>query len=96
LGLENVKLGLDLECSRMEKFDNLYGGAKEKMFGMTIDTRPHRIAAVRPYPPLFATISGAHLYGLRFPKSATRRTCEGDPFTQLQIRNPKRWRIIVM
>src|SRR5688572_18494096 len=30
---------------------------------MTIDPRLHRIVAAQPYPLLFATISGAHLYG---------------------------------
>lgn len=34
---------------------------------MTIDPRLHRIVAAQPYPLLFATISGAHLYG--FPSS---------------------------
>src|SRR2546428_2711919 len=30
---------------------------------MNIDPRLHRIVAAQPYPLLFATISGAHLYG---------------------------------
>src|SRR6266566_3864607 len=30
---------------------------------MTIDPRLHRIVAAQPYPLLFATISGSHLYG---------------------------------
>src|SRR5437867_4187256 len=30
---------------------------------MTIDPRLHRIVTAQPYPLLFATISGAHLYG---------------------------------
>src|SRR6266540_5046057 len=34
---------------------------------MTSDPRLHRIVAAQPYPLLFATISGAHLYG--FPSS---------------------------
>ena len=34
---------------------------------MTIDPRLHRIVAAQPYPLLFATISGAHLYGFGFP-----------------------------
>src|ERR1041384_1083241 len=34
---------------------------------MTIDSRLHRIVAAQPYPLLFATISGAHLYG--FPSA---------------------------
>jgi uncharacterized protein len=34
---------------------------------MTIDPRLHRIVAAQPYPLLFATISGAHLYG--FPSA---------------------------
>src|SRR6058998_1131215 len=34
---------------------------------MTIDPRLNRIVAAQPYPLLFATISGAHLYG--FPSS---------------------------
>jgi predicted nucleotidyltransferase len=36
---------------------------------MTIDPRLHRIVAVQPYPLLFATISGAHLYGFPSPDS---------------------------
>ena len=36
---------------------------------MTIDPRLHRIVAAQPYPLLFATISGAHLYGLRLPQA---------------------------
>jgi len=36
---------------------------------MTIDSRLHRIVAAQPYPPLFATISGAHLYGFPSPDS---------------------------
>jgi hypothetical protein len=39
---------------------------------MIIDPRLQRIVAAQPYPLLFATISGAHLYGLRLPKPATR------------------------
>ncbi len=35
----------------------------------TIDTRLHRIVAAQPYPLLFATISGAHLYGFPSPDS---------------------------
>jgi hypothetical protein len=31
---------------------------------MTISPRLHRIVAAQPYPLLFATISGAHFYGL--------------------------------
>lgn len=34
---------------------------------MTIDTRLHRIVAAQPYPLMFATISGAHLYGFPSP-----------------------------
>ena len=34
---------------------------------MTIDPRLHRIVAAQPYPLLFATISGAHLYGFPSP-----------------------------
>jgi uncharacterized protein len=34
---------------------------------MTIDPRLHRIVAAQPHPLLFATISGAHLYG--FPSA---------------------------
>src|ERR1044071_8743841 len=37
--------------------------------GMTIDPRLHRIVAAQPYPLLFATISGAHLYGFPSPDS---------------------------
>jgi predicted nucleotidyltransferase len=36
---------------------------------MTIDPRLHRIVAAQPYPFLFATISGAHLYGFPSPDS---------------------------
>jgi hypothetical protein len=36
---------------------------------MTIDSRLHRIVAQQPYPLLFATISGAHLYGFPSPDS---------------------------
>ena len=34
-----------------------------------IDSRLHRIVAAHPYPLLFATISGAHLYGFPSPDS---------------------------
>src|SRR5882672_1153161 len=33
------------------------------------DSRLHRIVAAQPYPLLFATISGAHLYGFPSPDS---------------------------
>lgn len=36
---------------------------------MTIDPRLHRIVAAQPYPLLFATISGSHLYGFPSPDS---------------------------
>jgi predicted nucleotidyltransferase len=36
---------------------------------MNIDHRLHRIVAAQPYPLLFATISGAHLYGFPSPDS---------------------------
>jgi len=36
---------------------------------MIIDTRLYRIVAAQPYPLLFATISGAHLYGFPSPDS---------------------------
>ncbi len=36
---------------------------------MTIDPRLHRIVVEQPYPLLFATISGAHLYGFPSPDS---------------------------
>src|SRR6266446_46929 len=36
---------------------------------MTIDPRLHTIVAAQPYPLLFATISGAHLYGFPPPDS---------------------------
>jgi len=36
---------------------------------MTMDPRLHRIVAAHPYPLLFATISGAHLYGFPSPDS---------------------------
>ena len=36
---------------------------------MTIDPRLHPIVSAQPYPLLFATISGAHLYGFPSPDS---------------------------
>src|SRR5437899_1473696 len=36
---------------------------------VTIDPRLHHIVAAQPYPLLFATISGAHLYGFPSPDS---------------------------
>jgi len=36
---------------------------------MSADPRLHRIVAAQPYPLLFATISGAHLYGFPSPDS---------------------------
>src|SRR6476620_5352712 len=36
---------------------------------MNIDTRLQRIVTAQPYPLLFATISGAHLYGFPSPDS---------------------------
>src|ERR1700753_3827706 len=36
---------------------------------MKIDPLLHRIVAAQPYPLLFATISGAHLYGFPSPDS---------------------------
>ena len=36
---------------------------------MTIDPRLHRIVSAQPNPLLFATISGAHLYGFPSPDS---------------------------
>ncbi len=36
---------------------------------MTIDPRLHRIVASQPHPLVFATISGAHLYGFPSPDS---------------------------
>ena len=36
---------------------------------MTTDPRLHRIVAAQPYPLLFATISGSHLYGFPSPDS---------------------------
>jgi predicted nucleotidyltransferase len=36
---------------------------------MTLDPRLQRIVAAQPYPMLFATISGAHLYGFPSPDS---------------------------
>ena len=36
---------------------------------MNIDSRLHRIVVAQPYPLLFATISGAHLYGFPSPDS---------------------------
>jgi predicted nucleotidyltransferase len=36
---------------------------------MVVDPRLHRIVAEQPYPLLFATISGAHLYGFPSPDS---------------------------
>lgn len=36
---------------------------------MTIDPRLHQIVAAQPFPLMFATISGAHLYGFPSPDS---------------------------
>jgi predicted nucleotidyltransferase len=36
---------------------------------MQIDSRLHRIVVAQPYPLLFATVSGAHLYGFPSPDS---------------------------
>jgi hypothetical protein len=36
---------------------------------MIIDPRLHRIVASQPHPLVFATISGAHLYGFPSPDS---------------------------
>jgi len=36
---------------------------------MSLDPRLHRIVAAQPYPLLFATLSGAHLYGFPSPDS---------------------------
>src|ERR1700748_2791490 len=36
---------------------------------MPLDPRLHQIVAAQPYPLLFATISGAHLYGFPSPDS---------------------------
>src|SRR5439155_24558322 len=36
---------------------------------VAIDPRLHRIVAAQPYPLVFATISGAHLYGFPSPDS---------------------------
>src|SRR5437773_11454120 len=36
---------------------------------MNIDPRLHRIVAAQPFPLLFVTISGAHLYGFPSPDS---------------------------
>jgi predicted nucleotidyltransferase len=36
---------------------------------MTIDPRLHHVVAAQPYPLVFATISGAHLYGFPSPDS---------------------------
>ena len=36
---------------------------------MTVDPRLHRTVTTQPYPLLFATISGAHLYGFPSPDS---------------------------
>ncbi len=36
---------------------------------MIIDPRLHRIVAAQPHPLVFATISGAHLYGFPSPDS---------------------------
>lgn len=36
---------------------------------MNLDSRLHQAAARLPYPPLFVTVSGAHLYGFASPDS---------------------------
>src|SRR5256714_13366423 len=45
------------------------GTQARAQLSMTIDPRLHRIVAAQPYPLLFATISGAHLYGFPSPDS---------------------------
>jgi hypothetical protein len=40
-----------------------------------IDPRLHRIATARPYPLLFATISGAHVLPLGAAGTRQSRTC---------------------
>lgn len=45
---------------------------------MTIDPRLHRIVAAQPYPLLFATISGAHLYGFPSPDSVLTYAASRD------------------
>ena len=40
-----------------------------KQLNVTIDSRLHLIVGAQPYPLLFATISGAHLYGFPSPDS---------------------------
>src|SRR6266498_1835717 len=46
----------------------VHAGASTTEF-MKIDPRLHRIVAAQPYPLLFATISGSHLYGFPSPDS---------------------------
>src|SRR5688500_1619698 len=48
---------------------------------MEIDPRLLRIVAAQPYPLLFATISGAHLYG--FPSPASDYDLRGVPLLPL-------------
>ena len=45
------------------------GVSKFYQVPMTIDPHLHRIVAAQPYTLLFATVSGAHLYGFPSPDS---------------------------
>ena len=49
--------------------DTQIGNARASIKCMTIDPRLQSIVAAQPYPLLFATISGAHLYGFPSPDS---------------------------
>ena len=52
---------------------------------MIIDPRLHRIVTAQPYPLLFATISGAHLYG--FPPLDSDYDLRGAPVLPLDAVN---------
>ena len=58
---------------------------------MTLDPHLHTIVAAQPYPLLFATISGAHLYGFPSPDSDSNAPAPNfrPPTTPANFRMPK-------
>ena len=54
-----------VDCQNWSRLPNV----KERQVQTTIDPRLRRIVAAQPYSLLFATISGAHLYGFPSPDS---------------------------
>src|SRR5438034_10231138 len=64
--------GRQLKCvpkRRNNHLANALDGFSVASASAMIDPRLHRIVAAQPYPLLFATISGAHLYGFPSPDS---------------------------